>query len=112
MISSSVRLMLGGGEDVLQDRHLAQKRPSTNGDEILLLQESAQDVDFAFLEADHLIGCTLADNRFGNAANVGRALLLRGDDFDFEGYVAVIVHDRRNLDLHTNIQVGELGVHQ
>ena len=51
-----LHLMLGGAEDVLQDRKLSQKRRSANGGEILLLQESAQYVDFAFLEADHLLG--------------------------------------------------------
>ena len=71
-----LRFQAGSAHVERGEKLLAQVRRAPDGLKILLLQESAQDVDFAFFETNYLIRGALADDRFSNAADIGRALLL------------------------------------
>ena len=106
---------LGGrdrAEEVLEERNLAQARPSADALVLFLVKQAAEQVDLALLEPDHLIDGALADDRLGHAADGGRAALGRNLDLQLERDVAVEVDGRLHVDVHADIDVLELGLHR
>ena len=67
--------MLGIGlrEQVLQDWNVRQTRNSAQRLGLLVFQNSAQQVDLAFLQADFMLDLALPDHRLVNAADIGVA---------------------------------------
>src|ERR1700722_18502378 len=99
-------------KDVFEQRNFSQPWRSRYRNQVFFFEETAHDIGLALFEANRLLGGTLADDRFRDAADRNRTLLLRSNDFGLQRNIAVEVHRRCDFDLYANIQIGELRVHQ
>ena len=98
-------------KDVLQHRNLAQTGNTGEALLILILKNTAQQVHFAFAQANLMIDLALADDRLIDSSD-GDGVRLRGDVHrHLQRDIAVQVHSRLNINVHANIEVLELRVH-
>ena len=77
-----------------------------------LLNDSANQVDLAFAQADIGRLFVLADLRLGNAAQILVIIHLRDIEIDMQRDLIVLVHLRKDLHVHAHIQICELSVDQ
>src|SRR5262249_55709408 len=99
-------------EQVLQDWNLRQSRDSTQRARLLVFQDAAHQVDFAFAQADFMFDLALSNDWLVDAADVGGGCNRRYVQRYFQRDLAALMHLRCDIDIHADIQVLELRVHQ
>ena len=98
------------GKEVFQNRNLRQPWDAVQRADVLVLQNSAQDIHFAFLQADFMFNLALADHRLADAANV-RLPGHRGNIHqDLQRDFAAGMHLGRDVNVHADIGVLKLGI--
>ncbi len=99
------------GEEVLEERNLAEAGGSADVAVVLLGDDAGEDAGLAFLELNDLLDDVLADDGLGDAGD-GDGALLRGDlHLHLEGDLAVVVDGGGDVDVDADVEVGELGLH-
>ena len=58
------------GEEVFQDRNLCQPGNAVERPDVLIFQNTAQDVDLSFFEPNFMLDLALADDRLADATNI------------------------------------------
>ena len=79
---------------------------------VLLVDQAAEQVDFAFMHADVVLHLALSDDRLVDAAEVDVAGDGRDVEVDVHGDVAVVVHVRQQFHVHADVDEVELRVDQ
>ena len=77
-----------------------------------LLNNAANQVDLPVLHPDIGGQFVLPDFRLVNAAQVDRGIHLRNIQIEVHRHFAVIHHNRQNVQIHTDIEIGKLRIHQ
>src|SRR6185312_1722937 len=77
-----------------------------------VLQQSPEQVDFAFFQADLVLDLFLPDHRLLNSADVDGVGLRRNVHRDFQRNVAVEMDSWLNIDVYANVQILELRIDQ
>src|SRR5206468_6975419 len=100
------------GEEVFQDRNLCQPGNAVERPDVLIFQNTAQDVDFSFFKPNFVLDLALADDRLADASDIRlpgyRGNIHRDLQRDFAGSM----HLGRDVDIHTDIQILKLCVDQ
>src|ERR1700704_1742381 len=103
-------LDVSGGEQVLEQRNLREARQSAEGLDVLVLEDAAEKIDFAFLQANFVLDFALTDDGLRDAANIAVSGYGGNVHHHLERDFATGVDVRRDIDVDADIEVLELGV--
>src|SRR6185437_9110985 len=99
-------------EQVFQNGNRSQSRNTAEVLGIGVFQQSPEQVDFAFFQADLVLDLLLPDHRLLNSADIDGVGFRRNVHRDFQRNVAVEMDGWLNIDVHTNVQILELRIDQ
>ncbi len=99
-------------EEIFQERNLRQSRECRSALGLLVFQDSAEQVDFAFLQADLVLDLALPDDRLADAADILERSHRRNIHRHLQRDFASGMHARRDVDVHADIEILELGIDQ
>ena len=104
-------LFVSSAEQVLQQRYVPVPA-SRCGFRVGLLDQTAQNVRFAFFQPNLVLDLSLRNNRLLNAADVRLPGHRRNFHAHLHAHFVVRVYARRNVHVHADVDVLELRVHQ
>src|SRR6266478_4625171 len=99
-------------EEVSQQGELRKARPPFQSLAVGPLDQARKNADLAFLQPDVMLDDALADHRLRNPADAHVIRMRRHFHFQFQADVAIWMYTRRKVNIHADIQVGELCIYQ
>ena len=90
--------LVARGEEVFEKRQLAEAGGAVDVEGVLTGDEAGEEAGFAVFELNGLLGGVLPNDRLGNAGDGGIPLVGGDLDLHFEGYFAVVVDGRGDID--------------
>src|SRR6185437_8881274 len=103
---------LFASEQILENWNLSEAWNSAVAPLVLVLEDPAYKIDFAFFQPNLMIDFSLADDRLGDAADINRICLRCDIHRHLQGDVAIQMHSRLQVDIDADVQVLELRVNQ
>src|SRR5215467_2601155 len=110
VVFGAVRFVFG--KQILHQGNLGKTWPSVYGFAVGLAKQAAQNAGLAFPQANVVLDLVLTDDRLLDAADGLEAGDLRDFQRDLEADFVVGVDARRDVDVHADVDVGELCVHE
>ena len=100
------------GKEVFEKGNLCQTGYAVDRIRVGLLDQPAEDVDFAVLQANVMLDAALADDRLVDSADVRGTGLRRNHDVHLHADFVVRVNARRHVHVHADVEILKLRVHQ